>query len=226
MTAATAPPRVRATSGGGTRPPSAASKDAATTAEIPRVTAPSHADVRPGYARPVVRRTRARREPAPISLRLLVWTLFFLFLVTSTGLGVEHFHPKWISFLRNGASTSAQTSTTGPPSTTPTPVRLALQSTSPSGATYSVPASSYTIVLVIRARCYVTLRSPADAKVIAFAATISPQMSPKDFSVQGSASFEIAAQAVSLTIKQGSRIFGTIPTPKVGFTYTFQPQTS
>jgi hypothetical protein len=47
---------------------------------------------------------RQRRAPAPIALRAAVWVLFAIFVITLIGLAVEHFHPTWISFLRESSS--------------------------------------------------------------------------------------------------------------------------
>ena len=85
-------------------PVTAGLDEAIVTAEIPAVPTNVRAARRGepiGYA-PLA----AEVVPAPVALRLIVWVLFFIFLVALIALAVEHYHPDWFSFLRNG-STSA-----------------------------------------------------------------------------------------------------------------------
>ena len=223
-TSAVMPSRVRASSSGGHRSRAGSvGEGAVTTAEIPSVEGPSRPESGRGYARPDQRHNRPRREPAAIGVRLVVWFLFFLLLVALVGLAVQHFHPTWISFLRNTGSQSATTSTAPPTSNLSAPTRLVLQSSNASGATYEVPTASYSLVLVTAAPCYVTLHTPANAKIIAIATTITPQMSPKDLPVHGSSSIVIAHSATSISVRNGSKVLGTISSPKVAYTYTFLP---
>ena len=102
--------RVRASSSPSRRAPGPGAESAIITAEIPAV------DVRP---RPSPTHSAAdprrrsgptsRIESAPMGLRLSVWILVFLVLLALLGLAVVHFHPTWLSFLRNDSSSLGST---------------------------------------------------------------------------------------------------------------------
>jgi hypothetical protein len=78
----------------------------AVTAEIPVTTPVSAARQGPRFAQDRDYEP-ADLLPAPVGLRLLVWILFFVFLVALVALAVEHYHPDWLSFLRNSSTTAS-----------------------------------------------------------------------------------------------------------------------
>ncbi len=166
----------------------------------------------------------SRRLPAPFLLRLFVWFLFFLVVLGAVGLAVEHFHPTWLSFLRNTSSPAAagpaapSSSSSSTLATTSGFRRVAVSAT---GATYSVPASSYTIELTLFQACWTKIKSPASAATYLIEQTLLPSQSPKLVNVSGSSSVSLAAQASSITIRSGSTVLGKITAPKVAYTYTF-----
>ncbi|MGA8296780.1 MAG: hypothetical protein WB770_07035 [Acidimicrobiales bacterium] len=172
------------------------------------------------------------RAPAPMGLQILVWLLFVVFVVGIVGLAVEHFHPSWISFMRNtigthspsshnhsvgsnSSSTSlAQTNSTG----------LTKQSSNAKGATYVVPTTaSYTIVVTVANRCFVGVTSPPSSKHYVFASTIDASQSPEAIQVAGSSSLLLGAQATSIAVKVSGKQVGEISPPQLGYTYTFNP---
>ena len=55
-----------------------------------------------------------RLQPAPAALRVAVWLLFFVFLIALIALAVEHYHPDWLSFLRNSSASSSLPVLRGP----------------------------------------------------------------------------------------------------------------
>jgi hypothetical protein len=213
-------PRVRATSSETPRSASTASEAAMTTAEIPAVFSNERAGARQYYGQ-AHRANRARREPAPVGLRLLVWLLALVLVVLLVGLVVEKEQPDWLSFLRR-TSPSAQVLSPQTPARATAPDTIATPGASGASAlSFTVPYRSYEVVLTITAPCYVVEHNPASSPTIAFASTITPAMSPKVFSVTGSSTFVLAAQADSLAIRHADKVLDMIDKPKVGATYTF-----
>ncbi len=174
-----------------------------------------------------------RHAPAPMGLQIAVWLLFVVFVVGLVGLAVEHFHPSWVSFLRNTATTSnghhhgaASNSKTSPPSSTHSSA-LTAQSSTPTGATYLVPSSStYTLVVSVPNRCYIDVASPPNSKNYVFASTIDASQSPKSITVHGSSSLELGAQTTSIAVEVSGKQVGVISTPRAGYIYTFIPSTT
>ena len=101
-----------------------------------------------------------------------------------------------------------------------------LVSTTSSAVTYSVPASSYSIVITITHPCWLVVHSPASSSKTLVAKTIEPALSPLTVPVHGSASITIAARAASLSIVSGSTVLDTVDNPRLGVAYTFVPATS
>ncbi len=206
-----------------------------TTAEIPRV-APTPSPQFPRTAdgwHPDIE----RRLPAPWALQLAVWVLFVLFIVGLVGLAVEHFHPSWIGFLRNTASTPHQrtghgtTTSTNPSSTSSSTTRpatrigkLTLVSATKSDITYSVPTSTgFSIVVSTSNACYTLVKSPPGSAHYLFAATITPKQSPEAIKLVGPASVVLDNHVSGLDIKVGSTSIGSITAPQPFITYTFLP---
>jgi hypothetical protein len=75
------------------------------TAELPVQRAPSGA-----VARRPAGPTRARRQPAPVGLRIFVWVLVFLFIVVVVGAIVTAISPSSVSFLRHVTSSGLASS--------------------------------------------------------------------------------------------------------------------
>ena len=169
-----------------------------------------------------------------MGLQIAVWLLFVVFVVGLVGLAVEHFHPSWVSFFRNTATTpsnghrhgTASNSTTSTPSSTHSSA-LTAQSSTTRGATYLVPSpSTYTLVISVPDRCYIDVTSPPNSKNYVFASTIDASQSPKSITVRGPSSLELGAQTTSITVDVSGKQVGVISTPKAGYIYTFIPSTS
>lgn len=170
-----------------------------------------------------------RREPAPMGLQIGVWLLFVVFVIGLVGLAVEHFHPSWITFLRNTipakSAPAGHHHHTSSTSTTSASHGNSLTQTSSSakGATYSVPtAAAYTIVISVPNRCYIDVVSPPGSKNYVFFGIIDAQQSPKSIQVTGTSALLLGAHATSVTVDVAGKQVGQI-TPQVGYTYTFVP---
>lgn len=181
----------------------------------------------------------SRRLPAPFSLRLVVWLLFFFLLVGLAGLVVQHYHPSWLSFLRRAApssTTSAAAGTkTGAGSSSSTGGSVATGGSTGaatgfhrSGAnakstTYAVPASSYSIVLRFTHPVWVEITSPIGSSNHVVEQVLATSDSPKVVRVHGSATVYLGASTTSLSIVAHGHTLGVVRTPDVGHDYDFRP---
>jgi hypothetical protein len=153
--------------------------------------------------------------------------LFLLFLATTGALVTLRVHPSTFDALRQNYVYPAtiQTRTTLPPATT-VATHATLVSTTSSAITYSVPTSTYSIVVTISHPCWLVVRSPADSSVPVLAKTIEPALSPLTVSLHGTASILIAARATSLSIVRGTTVLDTVLNPRLGIEYKFVPTAS
>jgi hypothetical protein len=198
------------------------------TAELPAV--PRGAGRSPElsrYADPDRRRGGInKREPAPVALRIVVWSLFFVFLVALAGVLVADLRPDWLSSVRNDVhspTTPSPTSTTLAPARSTT--KISVVSTSSSLVSYSVPASTYTIVIETAEPCWTTIHSPIGAATFLFARTI-PANSSKTVTVSTTAQVITSNTVRAIRIMSGSKKLGTISAPKPLVKYTFTPSGS
>ena len=222
--------RVRASSQGN-RSAAVPDTDRAITAELP-VLAPRRLDPGTSFA-PSRRDANAvrerRRDPAPTTIRIVVWTLAFVFLFTLAGLVTAEVHPDWLAFLRSEAPATRPVVTSPPPTATPSTLQtgIALISTTAKTVAYSVPASSYSIVVKTLktgpawtvVHTPLTAHGPITAHNAVFAQTI-PASSTRTIAFKGSGSVIVSATIRSLTVVSGSTTLGTV-TPKLGVTYEF-----
>ncbi|MHB1599068.1 MAG: hypothetical protein ACYCXY_09295 [Acidimicrobiales bacterium] len=195
------------------------------TAELPVVTAA-------GLVRPE-RGPRARRRSAPYLVRLVVWLLVFVLVCMLAGAAVEHYHPSWLDFLRNHASpvvaagpARARASVAGgtaPRSTHAPASGFRLLDEGARGASYEVPAHSYSIVVTTSHPCWTQVAEPAGSATLAYAETVQPSASPKAFGVTGSASVVVDAAAESVAVEIRGVTVGTIHLPRLGYAYSFSP---
>jgi hypothetical protein len=173
------------------------------------------------------RRHDNRRASAPVALRVTVVVLFVLLLAGSGALVALQASPSAFDSLRQTYVIPAPNQPTTAHTTVPVAATHAsLVSTTSSAVTYSVPASSYSIVITITHPCWLVVHSPASSSKTLVAKTIEPALSPLTVPVHGSASITIAARAASLAIVSGSTVLDTVDNPRLGVAYTFVPATS
>lgn len=178
-----------------------------------------------GTARDKRRPTVDKRRPsAPVALRVTVVMLFLLLLATSGALVALQTRPSAFDALRQTYVIPAPSQpTTAHTSVPTTATHASLVSTTSSAVTYSVPTSSYSIVVTITHPCWLVLRSPAGSAKTLVAKTIEPALSPLTVPVHGSASITISARAASLSIVSGSTVLDTVANPRLDIAYTFVP---
>jgi hypothetical protein len=167
------------------------------------------------------------RASAPVALRVTVGVLFLLLLATSGLLVALQARPGAFDSLRETDVIPAGSQPTTTPTTVP-PIatHASLVSTTSTAVTYSVPTSSYSIVISIKHPCWLVVHSPASSSSTLVAKTIEPSLSPLTVPVHGSASITIAARAASLSIVSGSTVLDTVDNPRLGVAYTFVPTNS
>jgi hypothetical protein len=186
-----------------------------TTAEIP-------------LADPAVVAARAkaagRREPAPVTLRLIVWVLVFVFLLALVGLVVERSHPTWLAFMRHTVTPTSIVTTAPVAATAATSAGGHLERAT--GSTYLVPATTYQLEVTTTVNCWTLVKSPPSSTTTVFAATVTAKTSPQTITVSGTSSIELGARATSITVRSGGRALGVISSPVVGTTYVFEPKVS
>jgi hypothetical protein len=167
-----------------------------------------------------------RRASAPVALRVTVGVLFLLLLATSGLLVALQTRPGAFDSLRQTDVIPAGSHATTTPTTLPAiATHASLVSSTSTAVTYSVPTSSYSIVISIKHPCWLVVHSPASSSSTLVAKTIEPSLSPLTVPVHGSASITIAARAASLSIVSGSTVLDTVDNPRLGVAYTFVPAT-
>lgn len=203
------------------------------TAEMP-VVAPPRRRAAPRPERGSAEWYATRRQPAPYSVRLVVWLLSLVLVLVLAGSAVARYHPSWLNFLRsstalaigtNGAPAAASSSTTTPSSRPVSRGGFHLISQSATSSTYSVPSGTYSLVVTTAAPCWTAVSEPAGSRPPKYAEDVLASVSPKAFPVSGSSSIEISAAATSIAVESGGTTVGTITSPKLGppYSYSFIP---
>jgi hypothetical protein len=198
------------------------------TAELPtyRGGSANSASARSQYAQPRPPGRSRRRDPAPVPLRIVVWLLGFVCVLSLLALVTAGVHPSWLAFLRN-TSVAAKPSTGTTPPRVVTSGKMTLASQTTTSATYDVPAAGFTILLQPLTVAFVTVTSPATSKHLIYASNVAQAKNggPLGFVyVKKSAAVVIERASTVLELQQGTKLLGTINAPKTGFTYIFIPK--
>jgi hypothetical protein len=194
------------------------------TAELPayRTTTPGAAG-RSRYADPRPPGRARRRDPAPVLVRLVVWFLALVCAVAIAALVTVRVHPTWLSFLRNTHSSAASRTDRSATNTAAPAVAGSLAFVSQRGTTitYKVAVSSFSIVVNPISDAYVTVKSPPSATTYAFASVVT-KGKPTPIAVHATAAVVLARQSVSIEVRSGNTLLGTIKKPPVGTTYILE----
>lgn len=169
-----------------------------------------------------------KRLPAPFALRLFVWILVFVLVASGAGLAVERIHPSWLDALRNSPSGPVMVSGSsgaGSPPTNSSPATggFRLLSNSGTGATYATGARTYSIVIRFSQRVWTVVTSPAHSHTFLIEQVLDPAASPKQVLINGTASVTLSAATRSISVVVNGKTVGTIASPEVEHTYSFQP---
>jgi len=195
------------------------------TAQVPQVKSPR--PVRPSLppglrfdstdAIPVTLRGRPEPRPAPLALRVAVWSTALLLVAGIGGLAVHHWRPAWLRKIhlvagppRAGATTSHGTS---PAHGVHLPI-VTETASGPLSATVTVRSSVFSVVVTTAAPCWIHVSSPASFAPI-FSATV-PAGTTKSFtSASGHLSVELGASHVSMTVQiLGKTVPGWVLAPR------------
>ena len=172
----------------------------------------------PVYQPPVV-------EPVNLLLRLSVWLVGFLVLVGLAGVAIHKVRPQWLRGFTVGATSpttvAGETPTTAGNGSTQTTARSGQQKAgpvtvttqSPTAATVTVDATSYTVQVVTSAPCWVEVTG-GSSSAATFAATLPPKTT-KQFNAQnGTLTLNGGASGVVITVlENGKAVKGWQYTP-------------
>ncbi len=194
------------------------------TAQVPQVKTPR--TVRPSLppglrfdstdAIPVTLRGRPEPRPAPLALRVAVWSTALLLVVGVGGLAVHHWRPAWLRkiHLVEGPPTGGAATSHGPrPPAARGPV-VKEAASGPLSATVTVRSSVFSVVVTTAAPCWIHVSSPASFAPV-FSATV-PAGTTKSFtSSSGQLSVELGASRVSMTVSiLGTTVPGFVFAPR------------
>jgi cytoskeletal protein RodZ len=203
------------------------------TAQVPQVARAVAPALPPGLrfdatdSIPVTRLPQREPDPAPLALRVAVWTVVLLLALAVAGMAVHHWRPAWLTKIHLVAAGPGSASTHRTPGTSSHPTAPAAlvttASTGPTAATVSVRATVYSVVVTTQAPCWIQATSPASF-VPLFSATV-PGGTTKTFtSTNGQLTVELGASRVVVTTQIFTK---TVPgwslTPSTTpYTITFQ----
>ncbi len=181
------------------------------TAQVPQVTATA-STVRPSLppglrfdstdSLPVTIRRRPDPCPAPLALRVAVWSTVLLLVLGAGGLAVHHWRPAWLAkiHLVAGRGPPAPPGSTGPPAVRPHRPVVTETASGPLSATVTVRSPVYQVVVTTQAPCWIHVSSPASFAPV-FSATV-PAGTTKTFtSANGQLSVELGASHVTVTVQ-------------------------
>ena len=182
------------------------------TAQVPQVgPRPVHATLPPGLrfdstdSVPVTRHRRREPLPAPLGLRVAVWTAVLLLVVGVAGLAIHRWQPAWLARIHLVATPAVAPGGTRPThGTTPaghSQGPLVSESTAGSlAATVTVRSPVFTVVVATEAPCWLHVTSPTSFAPL-FSATV-PAGTTKTFtSGNGELSVELGASHATMAVQ-------------------------
>jgi hypothetical protein len=180
------------------------------TAQVPQVAARAAApSLPPGLrfdstdALPVTWRGRRDPDPAPLALRVAVWTAVLLLVLGVAGMAVHHWRPAWLTDIHlvstgSGGAGATHGSHGGGSHPTVPAALVTTTTTGPTTATVSVRASVFEVVVTTQAPCWIHVTGPASLSPL-FSATV-PAGTTKTFtSTKGQLSVELGASHATVT---------------------------
>jgi hypothetical protein len=202
----------------------------AITAEIPAVpVAPAYGVLLPDGS--IWYPGSKRKLPAPSLLRVIVWTLTLLVLLTGAALVVEHFQPSWFNSIRRVVGPPGVLSTGSPGATTTTRPGTGTGSSSGkmrqtgqgfNSVVYSLPGAPYVLTIKTTQRCYVQVRSLANGTSL-FSEVIGAGVTQTVTVRSGSATLEAYAGGSSLSVGVNGTQVGSIAKLLYAVVYKFNP---
>ncbi len=174
---------------------------------------------------------RHRRAGTPLWLRALVVVVALAVLVGVAGLVIQAVQPSWLQTIgithpnHPGASTTTVTTGTSSTTTTAAPASgLRLVSTTPTAATFSVRASTFTVeTSAVGNPSWVQVTDPGQTAPL-YAGILEAGQS-KSFSTQHSLVVEVGSSAAHLFVSSGAKNLGFYFPKAAPYTVTFDAAT-
>jgi hypothetical protein len=143
-------------------------------------------------------------RPAPLVLRVAVWTTVVLLLVGGAGLAVHHWRPAWLAkiHLVAGSATAAGAHHRGAKASHPTtpPSKVTVTNSGPGTSTVTVRSASFAVVVAAQAPCWIRVTSPASFAPV-FSATVPPGTTKTFASGNGRLTVELGASHVVMALQ-------------------------
>jgi hypothetical protein len=172
-----------------------------------------------------------KRLPAPLLLRIVVWSLAFLVLIAGAGDFVIHTHPNWAQPLRrmvptSGGTGSATTIPTKTGGSTPKTAAVSVSQTKPQPAGLPSETTAYTVTgtssyqLIVKAAGLTWIQACKVA--YGFIETSSPlfsgdiqpgQTETISVSTTSPIDLQVAASGATVTVLSGGKLIGTVAAP-------------
>jgi hypothetical protein len=203
----------------------------AITAEIPAVpVAPAYGVLLPDGS--IWYPGSKRKLPAPTFLRVIVWTVACLVVISGAALVVEHFQPSWLNPIRHVVGQPGVLAGNNPGSGTgthpsgggSTPSSNKLQETAHgfNSVTYSVPAAPYVFAIKTTQRCYMQVKSLQGGTLL-LSQTLAAGVTQSVTVPAGAATLEAYAGGSSLSVSVNGRSVGTVAKLGYAVVYRFNP---
>ncbi len=187
-----------------------------------------------------------KRLPAPLVLRVVVWTLGFLALLAGAGDFIIHTHPSWVDPMRRMVSvgalglpaSTAKTGTSTGVSSSSHGLSLSLASPQPAGlpaytTAYKVTGtSSYTISISISSSgpCWTEATPIVNGALSTGAPLLSETLQAgetKSVHAVGPVAVEVAASGATVKVTSRHKVLGTVnPPTRVPWNFWFEPTSS
>ncbi|HXQ63188.1 MAG TPA: helix-turn-helix domain-containing protein [Acidimicrobiales bacterium] len=194
------------------------------TAQVPQVgPRPVRPSLPPGLrfdstdAIPVTYRDHPDPHPAPLALRVAVWSTVLLLIVGVAGLAVHHWRPAWLTKIHLVAGPPARGAHASHGASRPStgvhgPV-VKQTASGPLSAEVTVRSPVFAVVVTTGAPCWIHVSSPASFAPV-FSSTV-PAGTTKTFtSASGQLSVELGASHASVTVQVlGKTVPGWVLTP-------------
>jgi cytoskeleton protein RodZ len=153
---------------------------------------------------PVTWRGPEDPPPAPLALRVAVWSTVLLLVLALAGLAVHHWKPAWLAKIHLVATTGTATGghrSSGSPSAPAVKAPLVTETSSgPLSASIGIRSPVFEVVVVTTAPCWIHVSNPTSFAPL-FSATV-PAGTTKTFtSGNGQLSVELGASHVTVTVQ-------------------------
>lgn len=185
------------------------------TSQVPIVSGPGDPRRAQRDGAPPVYRKRRR---IPLALRFALFLTVALLAVGGAGLAVDRWHPQWLQDLhivRSHVASPGSAITT----TTTVPHFHSLTS-SPSGATYAVPARRFAVNIGISQPTWIQVTTSSSSAPV-YTGVLQPQGQIQTFRANGDISVVIGAGGTVVSVSVNGKAIAMLKPPSAPYTLTF-----